>query len=1431
MTKRAMSVLMILALLAVQAVGNVTPAHAETCEVTTAADSGTGSLRALLADSTCTSIYIGGDYTINLASPLTIDHDVYISPRYTSDTALAHRVTLSGDSNGDGTGDVRVMMVSSGVTATLDHLTIADGNCGAGCNGGGILNNGTTYIRRSTLLNNTAESGGAIYNSTGGFVHLSNTTLSGNNAADGGALYNEGGGAQLRFVTASENSASSSGGVVYTAGGELIVHLSILWDNPAGDNAQIANPDGATNVAVDHSVVQGGYTGVGNTAEDPLLSELGYYSAEPTRQTSWTKLYGILPGSSAWGLCEGDDYLPLVDTSGDGDDSEWRDQRGNVRGQIFCDAGSIRRFREDVGGMEFACADPDPITCEGSFVYPRQYTPIEQAFPEEISFSIVYSQWDDTEFYDEPSAGTLVYFEVPGSGTPSAMITPNPATVGEDEVVRVHATANDIAGDYTVRAYILPDPDPWDNGLDLFIRLGNECVDSRVVTNDSDSGPGSLRHAILGTCHTGTITFDNDYTIVLESTLPDIGSRTIDGEDHSVTISGDNQVQIMVSHGNPVLKNLTIADGYCGAPSCPGAGVLAYDQEGTGTGLLTATNVVFRGNEGSDGGAIGSYSSSVALTNVVFSGNHARSNGGALVLLSSYTENTLDNVTFTGNAADSYGGAMYIILPVGITINNSIMWGNSAPDGAQVYFNTPAHASFMTVSSSDIQGGLPDGVIDGGGNLAVDPQFVDADGVDDVYGTADDDVRLANSSPLIDAGNNTLVPLDVTDIDMDTDTAEILPFDLARQARFADLSSVADTGTGTAPIVDMGAYEMFEAVNNVPVLSGISPASAVAASGDLALTVTGSDFISGSTVRWNGADLATTYVSDTQLSATIPGGNLASVQTAQITVFTPEPGGGTSNVLAFFVTEATAGVTSQDVASGTDPSATSGAAAASASGDGLLVVAEYDANPGGTPSFSASGAYFDVYAAPDNSFTQVTIEVCSLTGSDNLFWWDGTGWVKAYEQTFADGCITLTVNDTSSPTLSQLQATYFGTGNTAPTADPGGSYSGLVDTDISFDGSGSSDPDGDALTYAWTFGDETSGEGVMPTHSYAEAGTYGVCLTVSDGSLDSEPVCTTAEVTALNTAPTADPGGPYVAEVDTAITFDGSGSSDPDGDALTYAWTFGDGGTGSGVYPAHAYTADGTYNVCLTVNDGTVDSDTICTQATISEPSNTPPAADPGGPYLVAVNASIVLDGSGSSDPDGDALTETWTADGGTVSDSTYTAGSETGIYDVCLTVNDGTADSAEACTIVVVYDPSAGFVTGGGWIDSPAGAYKPDPSLSGKATFGFVSKYKKGASVPEGNTEFQFQAGGFNFHSETYDWLVVNQNGTNAQFKGSGTVNGELDPNGEAYKFMIWAGDGDPDTFRIRIWWEGEDGVEHDVYDNGFEQAIGGGSIVVHAK
>jgi hypothetical protein len=177
------------------------------------------------------------------------------------------------------------------------------------------------------------------------------------------------------------------------------------------------------------------------------------------------------------------------------------------------------------------------------------------------------------------------------------------------------------------------------------------------------------------------------------------------------------------------------------------------------------------------------------------------------------------------------------------------------------------------------------------------------------------------------------------------------------------------------------------------------------------------------------------------------------------------------------------------------------------------------------------------------------------------------------------------------------------------------------------------------------------------------------------------------------------------------------------------------------------------------------------------------------------------------------------------VQDHTY---GEAGVYAVTVSVTDDDRGSDTATyEFIVVYDPDGGFVTGGGWIwseDSSCQLNDVCAGAEGKANFGFVSKYKKGASVPTGNTEFNFKAGGLNFHSDTYQWLAVTGSDY-ARYKGTGTINGEGD-----YKFMLWAGDGAPDTFRIKIWRE-EGDTEHVVYDNGMDQAIGGGNIVVHTK
>ena len=119
----------------------------------------------------------------------------------------------------------------------------------------------------------------------------------------------------------------------------------------------------------------------------------------------------------------------------------------------------------------------------------------------------------------------------------------------------------------------------------------------------------------------------------------------------------------------------------------------------------------------------------------------------------------------------------------------------------------------------------------------------------------------------------------------------------------------------------------------------------------------------------------------------------------------------------------------------------------------------------------------------------------------------------------------------------------------------------------------------------------------------------------------------------------------------------------------------------------------------------------------------------------------------------------------------------------------------------IVIFDPSGGFVTGGGWINSPPGQRRSNPSAIGKANFGFVSKYKKGSNVPEGETEFQFKAGDLNFHSSAYDPGSLVVSAGKAQYRGTGTINGVA-----GYKFVLTAydgqgpGGGGVDRFRIKI-------------------------------
>jgi hypothetical protein len=402
-----------------------------------------------------------------------------------------------------------------------------------------------------------------------------------------------------------------------------------------------------------------------------------------------------------------------------------------------------------------------------------------------------------------------------------------------------------------------------------------------------------------------------------------------------------------------------------------------------------------------------------------------------------------------------------------------------------------------------------------------------------------------------------------------------------------------------------------------------------------------------------------------------------------------------------------------------------------------------------------------------------------------------------------------------------------------------------------------SDPGADPLTVAAACG---SGLPSAMTTS-AAGGTFSctfsdgpaaeeVSVTVSDD--DGGSAVTTVTTTVLNVAPTVDLTGPVSVDEGSTAAY-GFTVSDPGDDSWTV--TAASCGVGAlvgdpnnGGFQCSFPEGPSTETVSVTVTDddgGSTQTDylvSVDNVAPVLGAITTP--ADPQS-VLTAVTVSVpfadvgVLDTHAATVDWGDGSTTAAFVDeldgSGTITaDHAY---SEAGIYTLRVQVQDDDGAWAEAFSgYVVVYDPAGGFVTGGGWIHSPEGAYVADPGVAGKASFGLVAKYRKGANAPIGNTQFQFKAGDLNFHSDVYDFLVVTQGGRSAQFKGSGTINGGFAPNGAPYRFRIWAGDGSPDTFGIRIWWEdGEseetEAIEVDVYDNGFGQQIGGGSIVIHSR
>ena len=208
-----------------------------------------------------------------------------------------------------------------------------------------------------------------------------------------------------------------------------------------------------------------------------------------------------------------------------------------------------------------------------------------------------------------------------------------------------------------------------------------------------------------------------------------------------------------------------------------------------------------------------------------------------------------------------------------------------------------------------------------------------------------------------------------------------------------------------------------------------------------------------------------------------------------------------------------------------------------------------------------------------------------------------------------------------------------GTGtNVAPTAAFTSSTSDLT---ASFDASSSTDSDGTIATTTWTFGDGTTGAGTNTTHTYPEAGTYPVTVTVTDdaGASDERTGSVTVTAPPANVAPVAS----FEAAVSgLAVAVDGAGSTDSDGSVASYAWNFGNGSTGAGATASHTYAEAGTYDVTLTVTDDDGTTGTVTKPVTVTAP----PVA--GEAFAADDFGRTVANGFGSAGTGG-----TWSASGG----------------------------------------------------------------------------------------------------------------------------------------------------------------------------------------
>ncbi len=252
-------------------------------------------------------------------------------------------------------------------------------------------------------------------------------------------------------------------------------------------------------------------------------------------------------------------------------------------------------------------------------------------------------------------------------------------------------------------------------------------------------------------------------------------------------------------------------------------------------------------------------------------------------------------------------------------------------------------------------------------------------------------------------------------------------------------------------------------------------------------------------------------------------------------------------------------------------------------------------------------------------------------------------------------------------------------------------YPDSTSSTVWFDGSSSTGGTAVGLNYSWDFGDGSTGTGMNPSHNYASAGTYTVCLVIDDGAGCVDSTCSTVTVASGGGSGTT----PCMANfwsVDSLNTLYFINTSN--GSALNYFWDFGDGSTSSLTHPNHTYSAAGVYTVCLTVWNSTC-SDTICYPVTVNSPTGGPTCS---AGFVWFVDSAFSTGSTNTvyifNTATGNNLTYSWDFGDGNTSNQAYPTHQyqQNGTYMICLTIDDGAGCTDTYCDTVSYTQRQEGF-------------------------------------------------------------------------------------------------------------------------------------------